>query len=105
MEDRIKKVWEEIKDKPIEYTLQKIAELEDMLKGACQKYHAKCDYLQKQIKEQREYVVRKIIDKYNLDNKPIVDEFGDTSFGYASINAKRLKEFLLQILEETDEES
>ncbi len=31
MEDRIKKVWEEIKDKPIEYTLQKIAELEDKL--------------------------------------------------------------------------
>lgn len=61
--------------------------------------------IQEHDKKVKNQIVEKIMEKYNLENKPIVDEFGDTSFGYASINAKRLKEFLIQILEETDEES
>lgn len=42
-------------------------------------------------------VCEKITERYNLEGKPITDEFGDTQYGYAMISAKDLKQFLDQI--------
>jgi len=90
-------VWKDKRTEELEKENQK---LKNDLKGACQKYHAKCDYLQKQLKERSKQIIEKIIDKYNLNRKPITDCFGDTSFGYATINADKLKEFLDNLLKE-----
>lgn len=45
-------------------------------------------------------VCEKIIDRYNLENKPKTDIFGDTQYGYTMISAKDLKQFLDQIQKE-----
>lgn len=45
-------------------------------------------------------VCEKITERYNLECKPITDEFGDTQYGYAMISAKDLKQFLDQIQKE-----
>lgn len=54
--------------------------------------------LEKKLKEQPKQIVDKIIEEYNLNHKPIQNEFGDTMFGYATINADKLKEFLDNLL-------
>lgn len=45
-------------------------------------------------------VCEKITERYNLEGKPITDEFGDTQYGYAMISARDLKQFLDQIEKE-----
>ena len=42
----------------------------------------------------------KIRERYNLENKPITDAFGDTQYGYVMVSAKDLKQFLDQIQKE-----
>lgn len=42
-------------------------------------------------------ICEKIRERYNLEGKPIVNVFGDTSYGYVMVSAKDLKEFLDQI--------
>lgn len=37
---------------------------------------------------------QEIIERYNLNHKPIVDQFGDTSFGCVMVDAKDLHKFL-----------
>ena len=56
--------------------------------------------LEKKLKEQPKQIVDKIIEEYNLNHKPIQNEFGDTMYGYAMINADKLKEFLENLLKE-----
>lgn len=45
-------------------------------------------------------VCEKITERYNLEGKPITDEFGDTQYGYEMISARNLKQFLDQIQKE-----
>lgn len=54
--------------------------------------------LEKKLNEQPKQIIDKIIEEYNLNHKPIQNEFGDTMFGYATINADKLKEFLDNLL-------
>ena len=45
-------------------------------------------------------VCKKIIERYNLEIKPITGAFGDTQYGYIMVSAKDLKQFLNQIQKE-----
>ena len=56
--------------------------------------------LEKKLTEQPKQIIEKIIEKYNLNRKPIIDNFGNVAFGYATINANKLKEFLENLLKE-----
>lgn len=96
------------KDKTIAYLEAKLAESEDKYKkayqeGLLQKQFDKdmeIDQLKQQLAEQPKQIVEKIIEKYNLNRKPIIDNFGNVAFGYAMINADKLKEFLDNLLKE-----
>lgn len=48
-------------------------------------------------KEKRNELIDEIVDRYNLNNKPIVDTFGDINLGCAMVNANDLKKFLDQL--------
>lgn len=84
---KIKEILETDGDmsKPYVWKDKKVAELEEE---------------NQKLKEKPKQIIGKIIDEYNLTRKPITDCFGDTSFGYAMINADKLKKFLDNLLEE-----
>ena len=88
------------KDKEIELLTKKLKDTEQ------ERLENRTDYLtwknrailfENQLKANTKWVCEKIREEYNLSGKSIVDEFGDTSFGYVMIDAKRLSEFLDQI--------
>lgn len=47
-------------------------------------------------------VCEKIIERYNLEGKPITGAFGDTQYGYVMVSAKDLKQFLNKIQKEQE---
>lgn len=58
--------------------------------------HSIKDYKRELVKKVRE----NIIERYNLEGKPITGAFGDTQYGYIMVSAKDLKQFLDQIQKE-----
>lgn len=68
--------------------------------GIIDKRYFTKEELQQHDRELVKEVCEKITERYNLECKPITDEFGDTQYGYAMISAKDLKQFLDQIQKE-----
>ena len=67
----------------------------------CERYrHNSCPIIQTHNRELVKEVCEKITERYNLEGKPITDEFGDTQYGYEMISAKDLKQFLDKIQKE-----
>jgi len=103
------------KDVVIEKLKQKIAELEKELEKCNEIIDERQDdietlflirdELEKKLMEQPKQIIEKIVEKYNLNRKPIIDNFGNVAFGYATINADKLKEFLNNLLKEYGNEN
>ena len=71
------------------YAIKRIADLQE-----------ENNNLKQQLLEQPKQIIQKIIEEYNLTHTPRQNSFGDIMFGYATINADNLKEFLDNLLME-----
>ena len=89
------------KDEEIKEKDQEIVRLKSAINGTCPRNYA--DFIREQVKEiVRDELIDKIIDRYNLNNKPTMDSFGDTNLGCVMVSASNLREFLNQLRSKED---
>lgn len=79
-DEEIKQLKEELKNRPVLMGMD--------LSG---------DYIKEIERHARNVLIDEIVDRYNLNNKPIVDTFGDTNLCCVMVNANDLKKFLEQL--------